>query len=87
MSKKKEKTPIIVKEGPEPCGCYHTEFSDGTVKVRPCVPCGIMEAAQALSGAAAALAAVSASMRSSIQQALIRRSVDDVAKGPKGLIT
>jgi hypothetical protein len=75
-------TPKIVKsEGPRPCGCYVTEYADGTAQVSPCPPCGLMDAARNLGGAAQALAAVATRLRQESGQAAVAAAARAVAQG------
>lgn len=82
MSKKK-KDPIIVKEGPHPCGCYVTEFSDDTKLIRFCPSCGMMEAAQALNLAAQAFSSIASHLRDMQKNEAMARAVANVPKGPR----
>ena len=85
MSKDK-KDPIIVKEGPQPCGCYVTEFSDDTKLVQFCLVCGMMEAAQALNVAAQAFGSIATHLRDMQKNNAMARAVASVptrGKGPK----
>lgn len=36
----------VVKEGPQTCGCYVTEYDDDTKEVQPCLACGLREAGE-----------------------------------------
>lgn len=54
---------IVTKEETKPCGCHYIEYADKTRTISPCPPCGLMDAANNLNGAARALAAVATRLR------------------------
>lgn len=62
MSKKNKRKNQERKQVGEPkqkdCGCIETTFSDDTVDITPCPPCGLMEVARNLNKAATAMASV-----------------------------
>ena len=79
---KKAPARIIKNQGVKPCGCRFVEFSDETADVTPCPPCGILEAARALSAAANALGAVAHRLRQDHSQAQMMDAVSKATKKP-----
>ena len=58
----------IKSEGYRPCGCYATEYEDGTVSVKPCPAHGLMETANLMIRAAQMLGTVGQSLLEAHQQ-------------------
>jgi hypothetical protein len=68
----------------KPCGCIETVFSDDTADIVPCVPHGLMQAAQSLLTAGNAIGAVGAKLfnedlrlRTEMANQLANRVVED----------
>ena len=72
---------LVKKEGFKPCGCHVVEFADDTATVTPCPPCGLMECARALGGAAQALAATAARIRQDQNQAQLAAAAARAVSG------
>lgn len=78
--KTEEPSKIVKNEETKPCGCHVVVYSDETAMVTPCIPCGLMECAGALNGAAQALAAVGNRLRMEQNQAAMAQAVQAASR-------
>lgn len=80
MTTQPQPSKIVAKEETRPCGCHIVEYADKTAQISPCPPCGLMDAARNMQGAAAALAAVATRLRADSSRAMIAEAARAVAQ-------
>jgi len=74
-------TKLVVNQEQQPCGCRIVEYADKRKEISPCQPCGLMDVARNLQGAAQALAAVATRIRANALEAGRAMLADAAKKG------